>query len=342
MGRRVAGLSEIPFSEEPMASLTQIDKVEIHVLVDNVTDGLSTIPAHAESEFAYLERNGMQELSGDSLCCACHGLSLLVTATRGAHRHTVLFDSGPEEYAFERNSTRLGVDLGAVESIVLSHGHWDHSGGMLKALDLVRSRNGGRAVPYYAHPGMFRSRARQLRNGSILPMRDVPGIEALMAHGAEVNCTRERQVFVNSMFFLSGEIPRVTPFERGLPAHYQKNEAGTWAPDPLLIDERFLMVNIAGKGLVVFTACSHAGLVNVLTHARDCAPGVPLYAVIGGFHLAGANEKIIPETVQAVREFNLSTIAAGHCTGWRAVKAFADAVGESVLDPSVVGKRYTF
>ena len=325
-----------------MASLTQIDKVEIHVLVDNVTDGLSTIPAHAESEFAYLERNGMQELSGDSLCCACHGLSLLVTATRGAHRHTVLFDSGPEEYAFERNSTRLGVDLGAVESIVLSHGHWDHSGGMLKALDLVRSRKGGRAVPYYAHPGMFRSRARQLRNGSILPMRDVPGIEALMAHGAEVNCTRERQVFVNSMFFLSGEIPRVTPFERGLPAHYQKNEAGTWAPDPLLIDERFLMVNIAGKGLVVFTACSHAGLVNVLTHARACAPGVPLYAVIGGFHLAGANEKIIPETVQAVREFNLSTIAAGHCTGWRAVKAFADAVGESVLDPSVVGKRYTF
>ena len=342
MGRRVAGLSEIPFSEEPMASLTQIDKVEIHVLVDNVTDGLSTIPAHAESEFAYLERNGMQELSGDSLCCACHGLSLLVTATRGAHRHTVLFDSGPEEYAFERNSTRLGVDLGAVESIVLSHGHWDHSGGMLKALDLVRSRKGGRAVPYYAHPGMFRSRARQLRNGSILPMRDVPGIEALMAHGAEGNCTRERQVFVDSMFFLSGEIPRVTPFERGLPAHYQKNEAGTWAPDPLLIDERFLMVNIAGKGLVVFTACSHAGLVNVLTHARDCAPGVPLYAVIGGFHLAGANEKIIPETVQAVREFNLSTIAAGHCTGWRAVKAFADAVGESVLDPSVVGKRYTF
>jgi 7,8-dihydropterin-6-yl-methyl-4-(beta-D-ribofuranosyl)aminobenzene 5'-phosphate synthase len=325
-----------------MASLTQIDKVEIHVLVDNVTDGLSTIPAHAESEFAYLERNGMQELSGDSLCCACHGLSLLVTATRGAHRHTVLFDSGPEEYAFERNSTRLGVDLGAVESIVLSHGHWDHSGGMLKALDLVRSRNGGRAVPYYAHPGMFRSRARQLRNGSMLPMRDVPGIEALTAHGAEINCTRERQVFIDSMFFLSGEIPRVTPFERGLPAHYQKNEAGTWAPDPLLIDERFLMVNIAGKGLVVFTACSHAGLVNVLTHARDCAPGVPLYAVIGGFHLAGANEKIIPETVQAVREFNLSTIAAGHCTGWRAVKAFADAVGESVLDPSVVGKRYTF
>jgi 7,8-dihydropterin-6-yl-methyl-4-(beta-D-ribofuranosyl)aminobenzene 5'-phosphate synthase len=244
-----------------MANLAPIDKVEIHVLVDNATDSLSTIPAHAESEFAYLERHGMRELSGDYLCCACHGLSLLITATRGEHRHTVLFDSGPEEYAFERNSTRLGVDLGTVESIVLSHRHWDHSGGILKALDLIRSRHGGRAIPYYAHPGMFRSRARRLPNGTMFPIKDVPTIEALTAHGGQVNCTREPQVFIDSMFYLSGEIPRVTPFERGLPAHYQKNEEGNWAPDPLLIDERFLMVNVAGKGLVVFTACSHAGLV---------------------------------------------------------------------------------
>ncbi len=325
-----------------MTSITPIDKVEIHVLVDNATDSLSTIPKHAESEFAYLERNGMQELSGDCLCCACHGLSLLITATRGERRHTVLFDSGPEEYAFERNSTRLGVDLGVVESIVRSLGLCDLSGGMLNARVLFRGRNGGRAIPYFAHPGMFRSRARRVPNGNMFPMKDVPNIEALTAHGAEVNCTREPQVFVDNMFFLSGEIPRVTPFERGLPGHYQKTEAGDWAPDPLLIDERFLIVNVAGKGLVVFTACSHAGLVNVLKHARDNSSGVPLYAVVGGFHLAGPNEKIIPETVQAVREFNLNTIAAGHCTGWRAVKAFGDAVGEAVLDPSVVGKRYTF
>ena len=103
-----------------MGSPALVDKIEIQVLIDNATDSLSTIPAHAESEFAYLERHGMRELSGDSLCCACHGLSLLITATRRARRHTVLFDSGPEEYAFERNSSRLDVDLGIVESVVLS------------------------------------------------------------------------------------------------------------------------------------------------------------------------------------------------------------------------------
>ncbi len=325
-----------------MGNLALVDNVEIQVLVDNATDSLSSIPAHAESEFAYLERHGMQELSGDSLCCACHGLSLLITATWGDLKHSILFDSGPEEYAFERNSGRLGLHLGLVESVVLSHGHWDHAGGMLKALDLVRARNGGRSVPYYAHPGMFRSRARRSPGGEFMPMKDVPSIEALTAHGADVNCTRESRVLLDGMFYLSGEIPRVTPFERGLPAHYQRSEDESWQPDPLLLDERFLMVNVEKKGLVVFTACSHAGVVNVLKHARDCADGAPVHAVMGGFHLAGANEEIIPETVGALSEFKLGTVAAGHCTGWRAVVALTNAFGDSVVEPSVVGKRYSF
>ena len=104
-----------------MIDLEAVDKVEVHVLIDNVTDSHSTIHNHAESEFSYLERHGMAELSGDGLCCACHGFSCLITAHRGALRHTVLFDAGPEEYAFERNSKRLGVALGDVETIVLSH-----------------------------------------------------------------------------------------------------------------------------------------------------------------------------------------------------------------------------
>jgi 7,8-dihydropterin-6-yl-methyl-4-(beta-D-ribofuranosyl)aminobenzene 5'-phosphate synthase len=325
-----------------MDSLALVDKVEIQVLIDNATDSLSSISANAESEFAYLERHGMRELSGDSLCCACHGLSLMITATRGTLRHSILFDSGPEEYAFERNSGRLGLPLGLIESVVLSHGHWDHAGGMLKALELVRARNGERAIPYYAHPGMFGSRARRLPSGEFMPMKNVPSIETLTAYGAQVDCTRESRVLLDGMFYLSGEIPRVTPFERGLPAHYQRSQDQSWQPDPLIMDERFVIVNVERKGLVVFTACSHAGVVNVLKHAADCAGGVPVHAVMGGFHLVGPNEQIIPETIQALSAFKLRTIAAGHCTGWRAVAALADAFGDKVVDPSVVGKRYTF
>lgn len=325
-----------------MLNLVPVDKLEILILVDNATDGLSSTPANVENEFAFATRRGLRASSGRCLCCAVHGFSGLLTATRGATRHTVLFDSGPEDFAFERNCARLGADLGQVEAIVLSHGHWDHSGAMFAALGAIRARNGARTVPYYAHPGMFRARAMRLPSGGLRYMDDVPGIADLTALGAEVVCTAEPRAFLDDMFYVSGEIPRVTPFERGLPGQVRKTEDGTWEPDELLMDERWLAVNVKGKGLVVLSACSHAGIVNVLKHARLSFADVPLHAVMGGLHLSGANEAIIPQTVEAMGEFKLAQIAAGHCTGWRAIAALATAFGDKVLAPSAVGKRYMF
>ena len=324
-------------------SLAPVDRLEILVLVDNATDILSSTPSHVESESAGLTRRGIRMMAGKCLCCAAHGLSCLVTAHRGAASHTVLFDTGPEDYAFERNVTRLGADLGMVESIVLSHGHWDHAGAMLLALNLIRSRNGGREIPFYAHPGMFHSRAVKLPNGTLRRMEDVPSVKDLTAFGAEVLVTTEPQALLDDMFFVSGEIPRVTPYERGYPGQVRLTGGGqSWEPDELLMDERFLAVNVADKGLVVLSACSHAGVVNVLMHARDSFPDIALHAVMGGLHLSGPNEAIIPQTVDGLRAFNLKTIAAGHCTGWRALTALAGAFGDKILAPSAVGKRYTF
>ena len=90
------------------------------------------------------------------------------------------------------------------------------------------------------------------------------------------------------------------------------------------MDERFIAVNVRDKGLVVLTACCYAGVVNVLAHARACFPGVKLHAVLGGLHLSGINEPVIPQTVTALRGFDLHVIAAGHCTGWRAMAALAN------------------
>jgi 7,8-dihydropterin-6-yl-methyl-4-(beta-D-ribofuranosyl)aminobenzene 5'-phosphate synthase len=165
----------------------------------------------------------------------------------------------------------------------------------------------------------------------------------LTANGAEVVSTREPQLLLDGMAYVSGEIPRVTAFEKGLPGQHRKTLDGNgWELDELVLDERFVAVNVARKGMVVFTACSHAGVINVLTHAKQLFPDVPLYAVVGGFHLTGSNEKIIPDTVEAMRAFNLAVIAPGHCTGWRAVNALANAFGDAKLAPLAVGKRYTF
>jgi 7,8-dihydropterin-6-yl-methyl-4-(beta-D-ribofuranosyl)aminobenzene 5'-phosphate synthase len=326
-----------------VAEFLPVDAVDIHVLVDNATDMLSSVPSFVETEGAGLARRGVRIMGGKCLCCAAHGLSCLVTVRRGAESRTMLFDTGPEDYAFERNVTRLAADLGAVEAIMLSHGHWDHAGAMMLALTMIRNRNGGKQVPWYGHPGMFRTRGVKQPDGSIRPMEDVPTPEDLTSFGADVVLTREPQYPFGGLFHISGEIKRQTPFERGYPGQVRRTEDGkAWEPDELLIDERFLAVNVAGKGLVVLSACSHAGIVNVCKHAREHFPDIPLYAVMGGFHLSGPNEAVIPQTVDALREFGLKTVAAAHCTGWRAMTALANAFGDKVLAPSAVGKRYRF
>jgi 7,8-dihydropterin-6-yl-methyl-4-(beta-D-ribofuranosyl)aminobenzene 5'-phosphate synthase len=327
-----------------MNALEAVDSVQIDVLIDNVTDSLSSVPSFVETEFAGLtrRRQGSWVLGGSCLCCAAHGLSCLVTVRKGSATRTLLFDSGPEDRTFEQNVSRLGVDLAPVEAIVLSHGHWDHAGAMLRALQLIRDRNGGREIPYYAHPDMFRTRATRFPNDSMRLMEDVPSIEALSAHGARVVNTTEPQLLLDGMAYVSGEIPRLTPFERGLKGQHRRTLDGSgWELDELIMDERFVAVNVAGKGVVVFTACSHAGVVNVLAHARTCFGEARLHGVVGGLHLSGSNEKIIPDTVTALRDFELAVIAAGHCTGWRAMAALANAFGDSRLVPLAVGKRFT-
>ena len=279
-------------------------------------------------------------MGGLCLCCAAHGLSCLITARRGNETHTVLFDTGPEEYAFERNVSRLAIDLGRVDSIVLSHGHWDHAGALLLALGMIHARKKTAPIPFYGHPDMFHQRAITLAGGLKRPMVDVPSPKALTEFGADVRLSREAVDIHDGMFLVSGEIPRVTSFERGFPGQVRLNDAGQWESDELMIDERWLGIDVKDKGLVIFSACSHAGVVNVLEDAKRMYPGRPIHAVFGGFHLSGPNESIIDETVQGLKAFDLKLIGAGHCTGWRAIAALSNAFGDQVLAPTAVGKRY--
>ncbi|MEQ9640591.1 MAG: MBL fold metallo-hydrolase [Alphaproteobacteria bacterium] len=327
-----------------MSALQPVDGAEIQILVDNVTDSLSTTPDFVETEFAGLQRRreGLWVLGGDCLCCAAHGLSCLVTLRRGAETRTLLFDTGPDDDTFVRNITRLGVDLGPVDAMVLSHGHWDHGGAMLRALQIIRDHGRGKTVPTYMHPDMFRRRAAKLPDGSFRQMADVPSVEALTLHGAAVVNTTEASSLFGDMALVSGEIPRVTPFERGLPGQHRRTLDGEgWEKDELLMDERFVAFQVVGKGLVVLSACSHAGIINVLTRAREMYPDVPLYCAMGGLHLSGANEEIIPETVEALQGFGLNAVAAGHCTGWRALSALHQAFGDKLV-PLAVEKRFGF
>ena len=317
-----------------------MDRIEITVLVDNVTDTLSSTPSFVTREWVRLQRMGMKRSSGGAICCANHGLSLVIAVEADGERRTILFDGGPVDYAVERNGPRLGVDFGAIEAMVLSHGHWDHAGGLPKAIEMVRAANGGAAVPLYLHPGMFRERGGRAPDGGVLPMDRVPAPEAWAAMGADPIVTTQPAVIAGHVL-VSGEIPRVTDYETGLPGQVSRaSEQAPWESDEWLADERFIAVHLRGKGLVVFSACSHCGIVNVLHEARRLVPEVPLLAAMGGFHLAGTNERVIPQTVADLGGFGLRWMFPSHCTGWRALNALERAYGEEVVVPGAVGKTF--
>ena len=323
-----------------MSNLNPVDRIEILVLIDNRTDSLSSVPAHTTLEWKNLMKAGMQELSGSCQCCANHGLALNITAYRGSKKHTVLFDAGPVEFAVEYNGSRLGARFGEIKAIVLSHGHWDHAGGLPMALDLIMSQNNQTRIPCYLHPGMFRKRALPLPSGELLPIKEIPTPDDLSAHGADPVITDRPISILDDMFYVSGEIARTTNYEKGFPGHMRRTADGMdWESDPLIMDERFLAVHVARKGLVVFSACSHAGIINVLYAARAAFPEIPLHTVAGGFHLSGANEAIISQTVADFEQFDVDTIIPGHCTGWRAVNALERSYGEKIV-PMAVGMSF--
>ncbi|HXZ54773.1 MAG TPA: MBL fold metallo-hydrolase [Burkholderiales bacterium] len=324
-----------------MVAIAEVDALEFLVLVDNVTDSLSSNPPEVLPEWSVLLTGGrLRVLAGSAICCAHHGLSVLLTATVGGRKHTILFDAGPAAATFQRNTEILGVDFSGIEAVVLSHGHWDHAGGLLAAVESVARSRGRNSFPCFVHPGMFRQRATKRPDGQLYVNELVPDPERLSAAGAEVVNTREPQSIAGGAFYLSGEIPRVTSYEAGVPNHLTRSPDGTsWEPDPLIMDERYLSVNVKGKGQFVFSACSHAGLINVLTHARSVFPSVPLYGTMGGLHLSGINERVIPQTVADLKKFALKVLAPGHCTGWRALSHMAREFG-SELVPLAVGKKY--
>jgi 7,8-dihydropterin-6-yl-methyl-4-(beta-D-ribofuranosyl)aminobenzene 5'-phosphate synthase len=320
--------------------LEALDSLSVAVLTDDVSDNYVSKTPFAVSEFINVVLGGARVISGEALLCANLGFGLRLVSTVGGTRHTMLFDTGPEGAIFIRNCANLGIRLGEVEAIAVTHGHWDHMAALPATIDTIIEQ-GGR-VTVHVNPGMFNERAIRLGNGRMVPVANVPLPTELDRRGAIVVNDPEERLLLDGHFYYSGEIPRVTAFEKGRTDHFCRTRPeAPWEPDPLLLDERMLVANVRGLGLIVFSTCSHAGIVNVCTHVRTLFPDIPLHAVMGGLHLGGVMERNIPETVDGLRPFKIGHIITGHCTGWRALHALATAFGEAVSQ-SAVGTTYTF
>jgi 7,8-dihydropterin-6-yl-methyl-4-(beta-D-ribofuranosyl)aminobenzene 5'-phosphate synthase len=312
---------------DPIA-LEPVDEVEIVTLVDNVFDGLLTgdertrRPAPGLGTVAAPQFEGGRTPAG---MVAEHGFSALVRVRRAGRVTTLLFDTGLSPDAMVTNADRLGIALGEVHGVVLSHGHFDHAGGLAG----LAGRRGARSLPMVLHPGAW-TRRRIAIPGR--PAEELPTLSrrALEGEGFEAVERRAPSLLVDRSVLITGEVDRTTEFEHGMPPAHQAWTGTDWEHDPTVIDDQALVVNVRGRGLVVLTGCGHAGAINIVRHARRLTGVSRLHALVGGLHLGGrAFEPVIPPTVAALTELAPDLVAPGHCTGWRAQHALAAALPDA-------------
>ena len=309
--------------------LREVDRVEVTSLVDNSIDFLST-PSHKQVHtFWQWTKPHLEQNQRTQLPLAEHGFSMLVRVFSGEESETFLFDAGGSAKVIVENSKIMSLNLNEVDFVVLSHGHYDHFGGLMSVVEAIGKPN----LPLIVHEDMFKPRATASRGGTIREYPKFPTQTQL--NSTQIIFTKQPTLTSNGHVCVTGEIPRKTPFEKGLTQH-QTLVDGSWQPDPLIRDDRAIVMNVKGKGLVVLSGCAHAGIINTINYAKQISGVETVYAVMGGFHLAGKSfEAKIKSTVEELVKINPALIASSHCTGWRAMVAINQELPDAFVWNSV-------
>lgn len=313
--------------------LRQADKIEVVVLVDNYSDELLE-----DSDTAKRLR-----VPSPNAPMAEPGLSLLVKVYAGAEEHTVLMDAGISGECLQRNTELLGTsmavmhgvvtaDAQAVESIVISHGHSDHFGGLMTFLF-----SAGKKVPVILHPGAFVE--RRLKHGN--DYLDMVSLDESILEQAGVVLDKRSapSTIASDLILISGQIERITDFEKRA-LSLEAKIGGNWVPDPFY-DDQALAVHIKNHGLVVLAGCSHAGIINTVRHVCKITGTDKIHAVMGGFHLPGPDKLVAESTIAEMKKIAPDFIIPMHCTGWNTINRFSVEMPDQFILNSV-GTTYLF
>jgi 7,8-dihydropterin-6-yl-methyl-4-(beta-D-ribofuranosyl)aminobenzene 5'-phosphate synthase len=249
---------------------------------------------------------GLDNLLGE------RGLSILVETDEA----NILFDTG-RSISASHNADLLGIDLSRINKIVLSHGHFDHTGGLRQIL----RRIGKKSIEIIAHPDIWAAKYNRREDTYIgIPFHR----QTLESLGARFNLTKE-PVRITGNIMTTGEIPMVTDYEEIEP-HLQVKEGKHFKPDKLL-DDQALIINTE-SGLVVILGCAHRGIINTLYHAQKLTGVKAIYTVVGGCHLMDATEERVWLTIAALKELGVQRLGVCHCTGLPASAIMAQEFGD--------------
>ena len=242
------------------------------------------------------------------------GLSILIETDEV----NILLDTG-KSISATYNADTLGVDLGKIDKIVLSHSHYDHTGGLREVLRRI-----GKEVEIIAHPDIWAAKYAR-RQGQKDRYNGIPfQRQELESLGAIFNLTAKPTKITDNIM-TTGEVPMVTDFEEMEPIFFVKENSG-WQPDKLL-DDQAIIINTE-PGLVVILGCAHHGIINTLYHAQQLTGVKQIHTVVGGCHLISASEERIWLTIAALRELGVQRLGLCHCTGLPAAVIIAHEFGD--------------
>jgi len=310
-----------------MLNLKEIDRLEITTLVDNYSDLLL---ADQEGVKRFKAKKGAR-----AALLAEHGLSLLIQAIRGEERHTIILDAGWTGKAIAYNLKVLEINLAEVEAIVLSHGHMDHFGGLEQLLVLA-----SRKIPLVCHPDAFLSPRVNLLHG--VTKVTLPSLERekIISAGAIITESKEPYLLGNAFLATTGEISRLSTYEKGNLNMYLEKE-GELVED-LILDDQSVIANVSNKGLVVISGCAHAGIINTIRRTQEITGQEKVYALLGGMHLSGALNLayVLEQTVKELKALSIAKIIPMHCTGWQGTHFLAEAMPEAFVLNSIGSTHY--
>lgn len=261
-----------------------------------------------------------------------NGVALHVHLEWDRYRYQILFDTAMSGRVLLHNALALGLDLGELDHVVISHGHPDHYGGLL---GLLRSREA--PVPVSIHEDAFAPRYLRLASGQVAPFYNHDLTRAAIEEAGGVVASNRGPLEVGPGAIATGEIPRREEFEMppsriDTPNALIQLQNGVMGPDAV-IDDQALVINVGDDGIVVLTGCSHAGIVNTLRHARMVSGRQRILGVFGGFHLGfpGTPEAKTERTIEALREMDVELLCPMHCTGMQAMMRIREAFPDRFL-----------